>query len=91
MTHRKIHRTTSRFWRLYNALPPAVRRAADRQYDLLRSNPRHPSLHLKPVPGGWSARVTRGYRAVARRQPDGSFVWTWIGTHAEYDRLPAGA
>lgn len=84
-------RATAGFWRLYRGLPKNIQRAADRQYRLLRQNPRHPSLQLKQVPGGWSARVTRDYRVVGRRQPDGSFVWAWIGPHDEYDKLLARA
>ena len=81
------HRATPEFWRRYRALPRAVQRAADKQYRLLRSNPDHPSLRLKQIGRGWSARVTSGYRALACRQADGAFVWFWIGTHAEYDGL----
>ena len=33
------HRATPEFWRRYRALPEEVRRAADKQYHLLRSNP----------------------------------------------------
>jgi hypothetical protein len=67
--------------------PPEVRRTADRQFALLSLNPRHPSLHFKPIPGGWSARVTLNVRALARRRSDGTFVWFWIGSHDDYDKL----
>ncbi len=33
----------------------------------------------------WSVRVTREYRAVARRGAD-EWVWVWIGSHQEFDR-----
>ena len=81
------HRATTTFWRLYRSMPEAIQQAADRQYRLLRANPQHPSLRLKPVGRGWSARVTSDYRVLGRRQPDGTFVWIWIGSHAEYDKL----
>lgn len=81
------HRATRGFWQQYRALPRNVRRAADRQYRRLRDDPRHPSLHFKSVPGGYSVRVSLDYRALARPQPDGALVWVWIGSHAEYDKL----
>lgn len=37
------------FWRCYASLPGDVRQAADRAFERLRSDPRHPSLHLKKV------------------------------------------
>ena len=43
------HYASSRFWTLYNALPPDVRSVADKNYELLRKDPRHPSLHLKKI------------------------------------------
>ena len=80
------HRATPRFWSCYHRLPEEVRRQADRDYALLRNDPRHPSLQLKKVGTFWSVRVGLHYRALA--VADGSdLVWVWIGTHAEYDRL----
>jgi hypothetical protein len=51
------HHASARFWRAYEALPASVRRAADRAYALLKTNPDHPSLHLKRVGRFWSVRV----------------------------------
>jgi len=34
----------------------------------------------------WSARVGIHYRAIGHFVEDG-FLWEWIGTHGEYDRL----
>lgn len=80
------HRATPRFWSCYHGLPREVQRLADRDYQLLREDPRHPSLHLKKVGELWSVRVGLHYRALAVE--DGSdLVWVWIGAHAEYDRL----
>ena len=74
------------FWTSYNALPSEVKQLADRAFSLLKSDPRHPSLHFKKAGRFWSARVGLHYRAVAVDVPDG-MLWFWIGTHAEYDRL----
>ncbi|MBI2929448.1 MAG: hypothetical protein HYY24_27610 [Verrucomicrobia bacterium] len=84
------HWTTAEFWQHYRVLPAEVRRLARKNYRLLRENPQHPSLHFKPVgPNTWSARVGLKYRAVAARVESG-FVWFWIGSHDEYERLIAG-
>jgi hypothetical protein len=84
------HYTTADFWECYRRLPQSVQRVADANYDLLRANPSHPSLHFKRVGRLWSVRVGIGYRAVAAASDDGP-VWFWIGSHAEYDRIVANA
>ncbi len=81
-----IHRTTRRFWECYRSLPVQIREQADKSFSLLREDPRHPSLHFKKVGHFWSARVGTGHRALA--VPDGQdYIWVWIGTHDEYERL----
>jgi hypothetical protein len=81
-----MHRATSRFWDMFNALPKDVQALARKNYDLLKRNPEHPSLHFKKVSTLWSARVGKNHRALASEDEDG-LVWVWIGTHKEYDRL----
>ena len=39
--------------------------------------------------GLWSARVTQDYRAAAFKL-EGCYLWFFIGTHADYDKLLAG-
>jgi hypothetical protein len=81
------HHTTADFWDCYNRLPESVRRVADANYELLKVNERHPSLHFKRVGTRlWSVRVGLGHRALAVEGANGP-VWFWIGPHAEYDRL----
>ena len=80
------HRATPRFWACYRALPSEVQQLADRSYELLMRDPRHPSLHFKKVGQLWSARVGLHYRALAV-EADSELLWVWIGTHAEYDRM----
>ena len=74
----------------YRRLPPEIRDLADKNFSLLKLEPRHPSLRLKKLEGSdlWSVRVGLRYRALAKRRAEG-FVWFWIGRHGEYDRLPA--
>ena len=81
-----MHRADSRFWRLFEDLPESVQLTARRNFDFLKANPRHPSLHFRNVGRYWSARVGASYRAVAVLDGD-DFVWFWIGSHAEYDRV----
>jgi hypothetical protein len=80
------HFTSTKFWALYRALPEEVRELADKNYQLLKSNPRHPSLHFKKIGELWSVRVGDHYRALGIDET-GSINWIWIGTHAEYDKL----
>ena len=81
-----MHRADPRFWRLLEDLPESVQQTARRNFELLKANPRHPSLHFRNVGRYWSARVGASYRAVAVLDGD-DFVWFWIGSHAEYDRI----
>lgn len=83
------HQATDRFWRLYGELPRPVQRVADKSFEMLREDPRHPSLHFKRVGRFWSARVGGRHRAVAI-EDGGTFAWFWIGDHDQYDRLIAG-
>lgn len=78
-----------RFWQRYRDLPEEVQELADRKFELLKTNPRHPSLHFKKIGNKqrlWSVRIGLHYRALGREQSEG-IVWFWIGTHAEYDQL----
>ena len=80
------HRAASRFWDAYGKLPADLQAQADKQFELLKQNPRHPSLQFKKVGKIWSARVSSAIRALAVE--DGSdFIWFWIGDHQEYERL----
>lgn len=63
-----------------------VRNLADKNFQLLKADSSHSSLHFKKVGKVWSARVGSNYRAIATPIEDG-FLWIWIGTHAEYDKL----
>ncbi len=83
------HYASPDFWLHYRVLPERIQNLADKNYELLKSDPRHPSLRLKKVGGYWSARVGLGYRALGIEHK-GGILWNWIGSHAEYDRLTAG-
>jgi hypothetical protein len=39
----------SGLWQAYARLPQHIRDLADKNYDLLKADPKHPSLHFKQV------------------------------------------
>ena len=80
------HFASPSFWICYGELPLSIRKLADKNFALLKANPKHPSLHMKKVRKYWSARVGRKYRVLGVEVEEG-LIWFWIGTHAEYDKL----
>lgn len=80
------HRATRRFWQTYEALPQETRLLADRCFELLKRDLRHPSIQWKKVGHFWSARIWLHHRGLAFEEAD-DLIWFWIGSHAEYDRL----
>jgi hypothetical protein len=83
------HRTSRRFRELRDELPEEIQRIAPRNFELLKRDPRHPSLHFKKIGRIYSVRVGLNYRAVGVERPDG-ILWFWIGPHDEYDRRFGG-
>ena len=82
------HYASPKFWTLYEVLPDDIRKLADKNYQILKSDPRHPSLHFKKIGKLWSVRVGAHYRALAV-EVEGGIYWIWIGIHAEYDKIVA--
>jgi hypothetical protein len=80
------HHASSAFWTSYGQLPVEIQRLADKNFELLKIDPSQPSLQFKKVGKVWSARIGISYRALAVPVPEG-FLWFWIGSHAEYDKL----
>lgn len=79
------HFANPAFWKCYHRLPKEIQEQADKAFAILKQNPHHPSFRLQRKGPVWAARVTRGYRALAKERPEG-FVWFWIGPHDEYVR-----
>ncbi|MDA0740270.1 MAG: hypothetical protein O3A59_15325, partial [Nitrospirae bacterium] len=52
-----MHRTTKRFWQCFEVLPISVQELSKKNFELLKANPSHPSLHFKKIGKFWSARV----------------------------------
>lgn len=85
-------RRTRRFRELYAALPRTAQQQANEAYKLWQHNPYHPSLRFKPVPGlgkdVWSVRAgSIHYRAVGTFEASDVFVWQWIGSREDFDKL----
>jgi len=81
-----MHRTAPGFWERYRGLSDDVREVADKNFKLLKADPKHPSLQFKKVGKFWSARVGLAHRALAVSDGE-DFIWVWIGTHDDYERM----
>jgi hypothetical protein len=80
-----IYKASHTFWACYRKLPREIQQLADKKFELLKQNPRHPSLRFKKTGSHWAARINRDYRAWAIE--DGNvLIWVWIGKHDEYTR-----
>jgi hypothetical protein len=71
---------------MFDELSPDLQQLAREQFELLKVNPQHPSLHFKRVGRLWSVRIGLNYRAVGTDWQDG-IMWIWIGPHEEYRRM----
>ncbi|MCA1688174.1 MAG: hypothetical protein LC714_06205 [Actinobacteria bacterium] len=80
------HFASPEFWERYRRLPAPVRDLADKNFELLKNDPRHPSLHFKRVGRFFSVRVGLSYRALGV-EVEGGVLWFWIGSHADYDKI----
>ena len=81
-----MHLTTSAFRRRLDRLPGRLQKVAEETFKLLKADPRHPSLHFKRIGKLWSVRIGLTHRALAVKD-GGDFVWVWIGSHDEYERM----
>jgi len=81
-----MHLASPAFWALYQGLPADIRALADKNFALLKHDPRHPSLRLKKIDDLWSVRVGDHYRALGTDVKEGVY-WIWIGSHADYDKI----
>jgi len=80
------HFASPDFWACYRLVPKSVQKLADENFELLKGNPHHPSLHFKKIGKYRSVRVSIYYRALAVEVPEG-LLWFWIGSHSDYDKL----
>ena len=80
------HFATPEHWFHYRRLTPELRELADAKFQLLKSNPRHPSLRLKKIGVFWSVRIGLRQRALAKERKEG-LLWFWIGPHDIYEQI----
>jgi hypothetical protein len=79
---------TEDFWDEFRQLPGKIRQQAYKAYRTFSRDPFSFGLNFKEVNKKrhlWSARITRGYRALGIRDGE-DITWVWIGPHAEYDK-----
>ena len=81
-----IHYASASFWKYYDNLPKKVQLLADKSFELLKENQKHPSLHFKKIDKYYSARVGIYYRALGVKV-ENDLLWFWIGNHSDYDKL----
>ena len=80
------HHATAKFWKFYSELPKEIQKLADENFELLKGDTWHPSLHFKKIGRFWSARIGIHYRAIAVE--DGTnMLWFWVGHHTDYDQI----
>lgn len=58
------HYASPSFWECYEKLPAEIKELADKNDQLLKENPNHPSLHFKKIENYFSVRVVVKYRAL---------------------------
>jgi len=80
------HLASPEFWAAFRALPLQTRELARKNFELLKADPRHPSLHFKKIGKFRAVRVGLRFRALGVEVETG-ILWFWIGNHADYDEL----
>jgi len=84
-----INKASSSFWKAFERLPSDVKDKAKEAHRLWTQDPQHPSLQFKKVHGRlniYSVRLGLGWRAVCVKEDD-VFIWFWIGSHSEYEKV----
>ena len=82
-------RTTERFRKAFERLPPHVQEQARQAYQRFNEDPHYPSLRFRrvhPTRPIYSVRISRDYRALGVLEGD-EIIWFWIGSHSEYEGL----
>jgi len=85
-----ISETTLKFRKAYSLLPENVKESTRKAYKLWQVDMLHPSLSFKQVHSNipiFSVRVSLSYRALCTKVDNDTYVWFWIGSHANYDKL----
>jgi mRNA-degrading endonuclease RelE of RelBE toxin-antitoxin system len=59
------HFASPSFWKEYEKLPKHIKELSDKNFEILKENSMHPSLHFKKVGKYRSVRIGKKHRAVA--------------------------
>ena len=81
-----MHLVSNRFGECFANLPDTIQKLSRINFELLKTNPQHPSLHFKKVGKFWSLRIGLYHRALAIKDKQ-DYIWVWIGNHKEYDEM----
>jgi len=74
----------------FQKLPIGIQKIAEKQFELLLSNPGHPSLRIKKIKGTkniWEGRITKSIRFTFQIIRD-TYILRRIGKHNEVLRKP---
>jgi len=75
--------TTKPFDKDWDILPQGIKRRAEKQFDFLIKDPKHPSLRLKKMKGysgTWEGSITRKYRFTFQIEGD-TYILRKVGKH----------
>jgi len=82
-----VHRTTECFWRCFENLPEPVQKISKKNFELLKNDPSHTSLHFKKVGTFWSIRAGMNYRSFFRAGTNGCISFWSIRAGMNYRGL----
>ncbi len=81
----------SEFIKKLKQLPNWIIQLAEKQENVFRTNPLHPSLRLHPLKGDleelWSISLNKNYRIIFKRKDTGDILFVSIGKHDIYKNL----
>ena len=78
------------YWNAFDDLPKDIRKLAEANYRLWKTNPSHASLRFKqihPTRPIFSFRVGLNYRCVGIQTVDNKVAWFWVGSFPQYHDL----
>ena len=87
-----ISLTHKKFWEYFHALSPELQQDAEKAFSTFQRDPFYPGLNFEKIKNSayCSVRIGIHYRAIGKMTSRDTIEWTWIGTHAEYDKIISG-
>jgi hypothetical protein len=82
-----MHHTAKDFWKCYYKLTAEIQELADKNFELLKKDGRHPSLHFKKIEELYSVGLDHRALGIEKNK---KIYWFWIGDHDEYMRILRG-